>query len=242
MCPNPEKMINLRKNEPIVRSNGPIGLVGGGKIGDSDLNLVLNRVNSVVAADGGASILIDSGVVPEAVIGDFDSLDDATRRCIAEDRLFQIDEQDSTDFDKALRSIDAPLVVGAGFLGGRLDHQLAVLNTLVTRLNPVCILLGAHEVVFHAPPSIVLDLAPGEIVSLFPLRRVTGRSHGLEWSIDKLVFEPDGQVGTSNRAVSQVQLHLDGPGLLVMVPRDALDQVMQAFLSGRTGRWPFLAE
>lgn len=242
MCPNPEKMVNLRKNGTIIRSNGPIGLFGGGQIGPDDLNLVLNRVTTVVAADGGAAVLVDSGRLPDAVIGDFDSLESTIKDRIPDDRLFPIREQDSTDFDKALRSVQAPLVLGAGFLGRRLDHQLAVLNTLVTYQDRACVLFGEHEVVFHAPPKISLAIAPGDIVSLFPLARVTGRSNGLEWPIEDLILEPNGQVGTSNRALSEVELHMDGPGLLVMVPRKALDQVMQAFLSGQTGLWPARAE
>ncbi|WP_348539703.1 thiamine diphosphokinase [Ruegeria sp. HKCCSP346] len=203
---------------------------------------MLNRVTSVVAADGGAAVLTESGRIPDAVIGDFDSLDKATKAKIPSDRLFAIREQDSTDFDKALRNVQAPLVLGAGFLGGRLDHQLAVLNVLVRRQEQTCILLGAHEVVFHAPRQIRLPVLPGDVVSLFPMRPVTGRSTGLEWPIDGLRLQPDDRVGTSNRALSVVELQMDGPGLLVMVPRAALDPLMQVFLSGQSERWPVREE
>jgi len=235
-------MVNLRKIEPIVRSEEPIALFGGGQIGPDDLNLALNRVKRVVAADSGAAILIDSGHIPEAVIGDFDSLDSTYLSQIPDENLFRVREQDSTDFDKALRHIEAPLVLGVGFLGARVDHQLAAFNTLVRLQDRPCLLLGEHEVIFHAPPRITVQIEPGQTISLFPLRRVTGRSRGLEWPIDGLALEPDGRVGTSNRAVGEVELQIDGPGLLVMVPRAALDQVMQAFLSGQTGRWPARAE
>ncbi len=235
-------MANLTKIKPIVRAEEPIALFGGGQIGPEDLNLALNRVKRVVAADGGAAILIESGHMPEAVIGDFDSLEQRYRDQIPLRHLFPVREQDSTDFDKALRHIQAPVVLGVGFLGARVDHQLAAFNTLVRLQDRSCVLLGAHEVVFHAPPQIALSLDPGQIVSLFPLRRVTGRSRGLEWPIDGLVLEPDGRVGTSNRAVSDVELQVDGPGLLVIVPRAALNTVMQAFLSDQTGRWPARAE
>ncbi|QFT72464.1 thiamine diphosphokinase [Ruegeria sp. THAF33] len=235
-------MANLWKNEPIVRSADPIGLFGGGFVGSEDLNLVLNRVTSVVAADGGAAVLTESGRIPDAVIGDFDSLDKATKAKIPSDRLFAIREQDSTDFDKALRNVQAPLVLGAGFLGGRLDHQLAVLNVLVRRREQACILLGVHEVVFHAPRQMRLPVLPGDVVSLFPMRPVTGRSTGLEWPIDGLRLQPDDRVGTSNRALSDVELQMDGPGLLVMVPRAALDPLMQVFLSGQSERWPVREE
>ena len=235
-------MVNLVKNESIVQSEGPIGLFGGGEIGPDDVNLVLSCVDSAIAADSGAAVLIDSGRIPDAVIGDFDSLAPAHRARIPEDRLFPIREQDSTDFDKALRSVQAPLVLAAGFLGARVDHQLAVFNSLVRRQDQACVLLGAHEVVFHAPPRLILDVSAGAIVSLFPFQRLTGRSQGLEWPIEGLVMKPDGRVGTSNRALGEFALEVDGPGLLVMVPRTALDQVMQAFLSAQTERWPVRAE
>lgn len=233
-------MVNLSKIQPIVRAREPIALVGGGQIGPNDLNLVLNRVKSTVAADGGAAVLVDSGHVPDAVIGDFDSLKESYRAQIPAKRLFPIQEQDSTDFDKALRHIQAPLILGVGFLGARLDHQLAVLSALVCHRDRACILLGEHEVVFHAPPWLRLSLDPGCTVSLFPFCRVTGHSRGLKWPIDGLVLEPGGRVGTSNQSEGELELQVDGPGLLVLVPRDTLDQVMQAFLSGQTGRWPSL--
>ncbi len=231
-------MVNLGENGEIVHSTKPIGLFGGGEIGPDDVSLVLNRVNLAVAADGGAAALVDSGRVPDAVIGDFDSIGPRYEAQIPSDRLFPIREQDSTDFDKALRNIRAPLILGVGFLGGRLDHQLAVFNAMVRWPDRPCVLLGAQEVVFQAPPRIALRVAPGDTVSLFPFRRVTGRSAGLEWPIDGLVMEPDGRIGTSNRAVSDITLELDRPGLIVIVPRTALESVMQAFASGRTGQWP----
>ena len=130
----------------------------------------------------------------------------------------------------------------AGFLGARVDHQLAVFNSLVRWPDRACLLLGAHEIVFHVPPRITLDLVADSTVSLFPFRRVIGRSQGLEWPIDDIELAPDGRIGTSNRAVGELTLELDQPGLLMMVPREALDQVMRAFLSGQTGRWPAGAE
>lgn len=235
-------MVNLRKNGEIVHSEGPIALFGGGETGPDDVEQALKRATLAVAADGGAAALIDSGRIPDAVIGDFDSLTSRHRAQVPPERLFPIREQDSTDFDKALRSVRAPIVLGVGFLGGRLDHQLAVFNALVRWPDRPCILLGSREVVFHAPPRISLSIPPGDTVSLFPFRRVTGRSRGLEWPIDGLVLEPDGRIGTSNRALSDITLEIDRPGLIVMVPRASLDQVMQAFASGQTGRWPARAE
>lgn len=212
----------------IVQSEFPVTLIGGGSVGVDDLETALALAPELVAADGGAGAALAAGHMPRAVIGDFDSLTGAVRARIPADRLFPIREQESTDFDKALRSVAAPLLIAVGFLGERVDHQLAAFNVLVRHAHRPCILLGAHEVVFHAPPRLRLDLVAGEVVSLFPLGPVTGRSEGLEWPIDGLHFAPDGRVGTSNRALGRVTIETDGPGMLTILPRRALAAVAAA--------------
>ncbi len=213
---------------PIVQSLEPITLVGGGDAGPGDLDLALNRAPTLVAADGGADTALAAGHVPVAVIGDIDSLSEAAQAAIPPNRLFPVREQNSTDFDKALRNIQTPLVLGVGFLGARLDHQLAALNTLVRHGNRRCILIGPVEVIFHLPPSLELALSAGDIVSLFPMAPVAGCSQGLEWPIDGLSLAPDGKIATSNRALGTVRLEMSAPGLLMIAPRRALDVVIQA--------------
>ncbi|MCE8513648.1 thiamine diphosphokinase [Ruegeria pomeroyi] len=225
-------------NTAIVEKSEPVTLVGGGDIGPEDLELALERARTLVAADSGALVALAQGRMPDAVIGDMDSLPALHRVRIPDERLHSISEQDSTDFDKALRHISAPLVLGVGFLGARVDHQLATFNAMVRHADRPCVLLGASEAVFHLPPRLELDLVPGDVVSLFPLVPVTARSEGLFWPLDGFVMAPDGQIGTSNRATGPVQIESDGPGLLAIVPRGALDGVIRWFLSPRCGRWP----
>ncbi|MEP4036150.1 thiamine diphosphokinase [Pseudophaeobacter sp.] len=217
-------------NKLIVDKTEPVTLVGGGDLGEGDLDWALSLTKCLVAADGGADPALAQNRMPSAVIGDFDSISPQILAQIPPDRLFQVTEQDSTDFEKALRAIRAPLVVAVGFLGGRVDHQLAVLNTLVQDIGSPCVLLGAQEVVFHLPARISLPLSAGETVSLFPLRRVSAQSTGLEWPLEGLVMQPGGQIGTSNRALGPVTITTDGPGLLGLVPRHHLPALMQALL------------
>lgn len=217
-------------NKLIVDEMSPVTLIGGGELGEDDLNWALSLTNSLVAADGGAAYALAQNQMPSAVIGDFDSISPQIQSQIPTERLFHVGEQDSTDFEKALRAIRAPLVVAVGFLGGRVDHQLAVLNTLVRDIGPPCIVLGTQEVIFHLPARIALPLKPGETVSLFPLREVRAGSTGLHWPLEGLVMQPGGQIGTSNRALGPVTLTTDGPGLLGMVPRRHLPDLMQALL------------
>ncbi|MBB94279.1 MAG: thiamine diphosphokinase [Rhodobacteraceae bacterium] len=215
-------------NEAIVVSQQNVTLVGGGELGPGDLALALTHAPVLVAADSGADAALAQGYRPGAVIGDFDSLSESARAQLPPASLHHIPEQESTDFDKALRNIQAPLVLAVGFLGARVDHQLSVLNVLGRRAGSPCVLLGADEVIFAAPSQVSLPLDAGDVVSLFPMRPVTGRSTGLTWPIDGLTLAPDGRVGTSNRAEGPVTLNFDGPGMLVILPRRTLAQVIRA--------------
>lgn len=216
-------------NAPIVQSEVGVTLAGGGPFGRRDLSFCLSRAPVAVGADGGADGLLRLGVMPEAVIGDFDSLSAAGRAAIPAARQHRVPEQATTDFDKALRLVEAPFVLALGFAGARLDHGLAAMNTLVTRAERRCILVGPKDVAFAAPARLELELSPGEPLSLFPMARVTGVSRGLEWPIGGLVLAPDGMIGTSNRVTERrVALEFDAPGMLVILPRRQLDAAIRA--------------
>ncbi|MCU0904444.1 MAG: thiamine diphosphokinase [Tabrizicola sp.] len=221
-------------NLAIVQSTDGVTLAGGGPIAARDLALALARAPLAVAADGGADRLLQLGVQPEAVIGDMDSISDAARATIPAARQHLVAEQVTTDFDKALRLIDAPLVLALGFAGARLDHGLAAMATLIARAERACILIGPKDLAFAAPSRLELDLTPGEPLSLFPMAKVTGRSEGLEWPIDGIDFAPDGMIGTSNRVTARrVVLEFDRRGMLVILPRRRLDAAIRALRSAR---------
>lgn len=217
-------------NRVIVESSAGVTLVGGGPVSASLFRMAVQRAPRVVAADSGADRCLRLGARPEAVIGDMDSISDRARAEMGA-VLHPIPEQDSTDFDKALRSIRAPFVLAVGFMGARADHELAAFNVLVRRPE-LCVMLGPEDVVFHCPPSFEISLVPGDRFSLFPMAPVTGRSEGLDWPIDGLDLHPAGRTSTSNRVgARRVGVELSGPGVLAMVPRRRLDRVLQALLT-----------
>jgi thiamine pyrophosphokinase len=170
------------------------------------------------------------------VIGDMDSLSVAGRVRLAA-VLHEVSEQETTDFDKVLRMVSAPFLIALGVLGGRADHALAALSTLLSASMPV-LALGAEDVVFAAPPRLSLRLRPGDRLSLYPLVPVTGESRGLAWPIAGLDFAPDRRIGTSNRVTEgPVELDFDRPGMLVILPRARLDAALRALTpAGGRGR------
>jgi thiamine pyrophosphokinase len=183
--------------------------------------------HGIVAADGGALACLEAGLVPDAVIGDLDSLG-AAASSIPPGRLHRVTEQDTTDFDKCLRNVSAPLVLAFGVTAPRIDHTLAVCTTLVQRAEVRAVAVGETDLLFHAPRRLALDLPSGSRLSLFPMAPVTGRSTGLRWPIDGIDFAPAGRTGTSNEVAGPVRLEFDGPGMVVITPREALAQVSAA--------------
>lgn len=220
---------------PVLRADRPVTLIGGAAPSAADLREVLALAPLAVAADGGADAALAHGIAPAAVIGDMDSLSPAAARAFA-DRLHRVEEQETTDFDKALTRIDAPAVVAVGFTGGRLDHELAALHSLVLRADRPCLLLGPETLAFHAPPALDLPLAAGTTVSLFPFASLALRSRGLRWPTDHLRFAPDRRIGTSNESLGPVSLAPSGPGMLVILPRATLASALAALSCA--ARWP----
>lgn len=227
----------------IVHSSENVTLLGGGEATRGDLEEALSLAPTLVAADGGAAHALGWGQTPEAVIGDLDSLPRAARFALPRETIHRIEEQDSTDFDKALRSIAAPLVVGVGCLGARFDHSLAALNGLVRRADRRVVLIGSEDVVFAAPPRLELSLEPGTRVSLFPMAPVAGQSEGLQWPVEGLEFAPHRGIGTSNRADEdgdgKVRLTWNSAGMVVILPRGSLAEAIRALLAAEP--WPVSA-
>jgi thiamine pyrophosphokinase len=225
--------------ETIVSSTSGLTLLGGGEVCTGDLSAALSLAPDLVAADRGASVALAAGLVPRAVIGDLDSLPARDRAVLPPHVLHHVAEQDSTDFDKVLARVSGPFALGVGFLGRRLDHQLANLNALARLRHMPCLLIGPQDVVFASPPGVELRLGAGTRVSLFPLAPLTGRSEGLHWPIEGLRFTPWAVHGTSNRVAddaNRVRLQVDAPGMIVILPREALGAALEGLRAAPP--WP----
>ena len=225
-------------DEILLSSDRGVTLVGGAETSAAGLAEALSLAPVLVAADGGADAALAAGHKPVTVIGDMDSLSDAARRRLA-GRLHEVSEQQSTDFDKALRHVAAPFVIGTGFLGGRLDHELAALSVLMARPDRICVLTSPDSLVFLCPPEVHLTLPEGLSLSLFPLAPCSCASTGLLWPTEGLTFAPGGRIGTSNAVTGPVTLRPSAPALLVILPRESLEVAVRS-LAGPAGgsRWP----
>lgn len=215
----------------VLRFDGAAALIGGGDLGDEDLALARSLAPAVIAADGGANhFQPDSPDRLDAVIGDMDSVENLDAwRADPNCRVVEISEQDTTDFEKCLYTVDASVLIGFGFFGARLDHTLATLNALAKHEARHVLLVGAEDVAFLAPPRCRLSLWAGARVSIVPAPQAKAQSsRGLRWPLDDLAFSIGGMLGTSNEATEpDVEAVFVSGAALILLERAGLDAALR---------------
>jgi thiamine pyrophosphokinase len=137
------------------------------------LNQLWLEADYRVAADGGANLLQVLNLLPDAVVGDFDSLQPDVQKQLPETILFHVKEQDTNDADKAVRhcmKLGFTEINLLGADGGRQDQFLSSLEILF-KYSP-----SARLIIWTALERMefILDtweetLPPGTTLSLLPL-------------------------------------------------------------------------
>ncbi|MCI4661995.1 MAG: thiamine diphosphokinase [Neomegalonema sp.] len=209
--------------------NQPVILIGGGALDADALALARQFASPLIAADSGADKVPTEQL--DALIGDMDSVSDlAAYKQVNDLRVLHLSEQETTDFEKCLYSVEAPLYLACGFLGRRFDHALAALHALLRHEDRRVVLIGEEEVAFLAPAHWTISLEIGARISLVPLRPVRAvRSQGWRWPLDGLGFALGVQSGTSNQAsAATVSADFDRVGMLVLIERRFLAQALES--------------
>ena len=131
---------------------------------------VLEGAECVVCCDSAAEELLALGRVPDAVVGDLDSLSDEVR-CRLADRLHHIPDQNTNDLWKSLSYAIAQgfhqITVLGGF-GRREDHSIGNVMLLASRAAEAEIrMVGEHGVFDFICSDAVFESWCGQQVSLF---------------------------------------------------------------------------
>jgi thiamine pyrophosphokinase len=187
----------------VLSFEGLLVIVGGGVVDHDLLRDLYLTGGHLVGADGGADEIVAAGLMPEAIIGDFDSLKNPDG-WLGRTRLMRIPEQETTDFEKALYSTRAPVTVAMGMTGRRFDHTLAALDAVAKHARDrTIILVDEADIALVTTGSFGFEVSPRERVSVHPLAPVRfRRSVGLRYPLDGLRLAPGERVGTSNEAIN----------------------------------------
>lgn len=186
-------------NSEIKTYRTPVLLVGGGEIAWDAFDKVRRHGYPIVAVDSGARYLAERGIIADVVIGDLDSLGDPAPYHDTSE-VIKVPEQQSTDFEKALYSIGAPLFIAFGLWGKRLDHSLAALHIATKyRESKQLLMVDTVDLFFIPQGAFEMPARTGTRVSIFPLAPVRfSGSNGLKYPLAGLLMESGTAIGVSN--------------------------------------------
>lgn len=183
----------------------------------------LRAASRVIACDGAWKNSTALGRVPDAVVGDCDSIgeDDICGLKLAQIPVVRDGRQDDNDLCKAFRyalASGAVRIVILGADGKRDDHMIGNVFHLLDfagRCAEVTMVTNAGVFSPVLPPSAEFDCRRGDPVSIFaPSPDTVMESEGLEWPLDGVKFDTLWR-GTLNRAASnRVTLRTNRPILL----------------------------
>jgi len=170
--------------------------------------------DGIIAADGGGNHLPRLKIIPDAVVGDMDSIDPGLLTQFEQSGtkvLRYPAEKDQTDLELAIQYAleqgAKEMVIAAG-LGGRLDQTLGNLSLLsmpvLSRIN-LRLEDGVEEAWFLCAGKTEIKGKVGDIVSLLPWGEpVAGIiTEGLKYPLENETLYPEKSRGISNELVRQ---------------------------------------
>jgi len=183
----------------------------------------------VVCADGAANRLVASGIKPDVIIGDLDSVSDDTRAiCASFTKIIENPSQYSTDFEKTLdylKETGLADIVIVGISGGRFDHAATNLGIVHKYAHNFTLWLADDEgfgCFFSSTNETEIvclldEISVGTIVSLLSFTSALDIvTQGLKYPLFKEALVWGSRDGQSNVVVSQpALLTFKGGSLLV---------------------------
>lgn len=150
-------------------------IVGGGEAPSKELlNQYINEQSIIIAADGGANVLLKHQIHPNYLMGDFDSIDERTyEEAINNSKTIRFPkEKDYTDshiaFNKAIE-LGATEIIFLGCTGKRIDHffaNLCILREGLKKSIDCRIVDEYNEIYLIDKPTNILG-KKGDVFSLF---------------------------------------------------------------------------
>ncbi len=181
----------------------------------------------VICADGGANGIVKSGIVPNIILGDLDSITKANLNYFRKKgvEIRKISEQDTTDFEKSLfyileNNLNNVIVFGA--VSSRPDHTLNNFSILKRYYNILDVKMIDKEFeIFYVKNNVSFKSVPGKTVSFMAMPVAKGiTTKGLRYSLKNETLEFGIREGTLNKTSAKtVNLSFKSGHLLLFIGR-----------------------
>jgi thiamine pyrophosphokinase len=181
-------------------------LVLNGVIDWEILNVYLPCQCPMICTDGASAQLYSNDIIPNVVIGDMDSIPPHILPSLSQlTTIITIDDQDSTDFEKALqhcKSLGLKKMLVFGFHGGDFDHSFNNVSVVAKFANDFeFVIVDNGRICFHIDSKTVFhNVRIGEIVSLITYNAVNVTTSGLHWALNKEFLRFGVREGARNKA------------------------------------------
>lgn len=171
-----------------------------------------NRADLVICADGGANRARASGLQPDYIVGDLDSLREETRREFPHAAIISRPSQYASDLEKSFtfaleQGVTRALLVGV--TGLRFDHTLVNLNIAEKFCDRLEIEMhddygmGTFIAATQSPVTKKIATFIGQQITLLAFRRVEGiTTAGLKYPLHHEALEWAVRDGLSNEALA----------------------------------------
>lgn len=188
-------------------------------------NFYLNKCNTTVVLDGAVERVLKSDIKFDVLLGDFDRIHSSHKNFnIPENvKIVHTPDQNKTDLEKAIeflinknyKSIDIIWATGL-----RSDHSFNNIITLGKYFKTIkCTIHDDYSSIFAIPIKFEKKYSKGQIISLFPLGRVTRIiTSGLLYEINNKTLHLPAKTGSSNETVKNGILKIEyKSGVLILM-------------------------
>jgi thiamine pyrophosphokinase len=206
----------------------------GGEISDrSFLAQLAAGACCIVCADSGAEYADPLELNVDAIVGDLDSISQSTLEQYRAKgtKIVRIPEQNSNDFEKALRHLSTTFhghVKVLGMTGKRTDHTLANFSVMLRYTDRFDSMVAFDQTAEHRfltkkHPQSSIECPFGTTISLVPFGTASGiTTVNLQWPLSSGELRLGEREGLSNVAIgSPVEIRIEDGALLVTVNREA---------------------
>jgi len=166
----------------------------------------ITNAERIICCDGSADNTILAGFVPDAIVGDMDSLSTELSDRFA-DRIFPDYDQNTNDLTKAVtwcRESGYKDLVIVGATGKREDHTIGNISLLADYIKDVKVIMVTDTGLFMPLlKSSTIESFNGQQVSLFAISPETEiTTHGLKYPLDRIKIR-NWWVATLNEALGE---------------------------------------
>lgn len=205
-------------------------IVTGGNVNTEFLKKILeeNKFETIIAADKGLEALNKINVMPNYIIGDFDSVNKTTLNQY-ENKNIEITylkpEKDFTDTHMAIKlAIEkrAKHITIIGATGTRMDHTLANIHALNETLQnnvPTEIINENNKIMLINKKAKLIKNTNYKYVSIIPLTtKITGVTlKGFKYNIENATINLGESIGVSNEQIEQEALIEIKEGIAILI-------------------------